>query len=144
MSSSGDFSARDLYGFQCCMRDFDLLLDRWRKEPFDLAVRYSVIKAFELTFQMAVKTLIKYLESNSRRMDEVAEFDFQDVIRLADQEGLLHDGWPKWKLYRENRNRAAHMYREEIANAVSATLEEFATDARVLLNSLSRRIEHHG
>lgn len=143
MSSSGDFSARDLYGLQCCVRDFDILLDRWRANPSDIAARYSVIKAFELTYQMAVKTLIKYLESNSRRADEVADFDFQDMIRLADQEGLLKDGWPKWKLYRENRNRAAHMYREDIANAVSETLEDFLADARALLSNLSRRVDHH-
>ena len=144
MSSSADFSSKDLYGLQCCLRDLDLLVERWRKEPGDLAVRYSVIKAFELTYQMSVKTLIKYLESNSRRGDEVADFDFQDVIRLADQEGLLQDGWPKWKLYREKRNRAAHMYREEIAKSVSTGLEEFANDAHALLNNLSRRIQHHG
>ncbi len=144
MSSSDDFSGRDLYGLQCCLRDFDILLERWKKECSDLAVRYSVIKSFELTYQMAVKTLTKYLQSNSRRADEVANFDFQDVIRLADQEGLLQDGWPKWKVYRENRNRAAHMYREEIANAVSATLVDFSTDAHALFNELSRRIERHG
>jgi hypothetical protein len=88
MSASGEFSSRDLYGFQCCVRDFDLLLERWKREPSDLAVRYSVVKAFELTFQMAVKTLIKYLEATSRRGDEVANFDFQDVIRLAQMEIL--------------------------------------------------------
>lgn len=144
MSASGDFSFRDLYGFQCCVRDFDLLLERWKKEPSDLAVRYSVVKAFELTFQMAVKTLIKYLEANSRRGDEVASFDFQDVIRLADQEGLLKDGWPKWRSYRENRNKAAHMYRDEIAAAVTAALPEFAVDAHVLLDNLTIRVGRDG
>lgn len=143
MNSSSDFTSRDLYGLQCCIRDFDSLIGRWRTNPSDLAVRYSVIKAFELTYQMAVKTLAKYLASNSRRADEVADFDFQDLIRLADQEGLLKDGWPKWKLYRENRNRAAHMYREEIASAVSESLEDFLVDAHTLLRNLSRRVDHH-
>jgi nucleotidyltransferase substrate binding protein (TIGR01987 family) len=144
VNASGEFSSRDLYGFQCCMRDFDLLLKRWREDPSDLAVRYSVVKAFELTFQMAVKTLTKYLEANARRGDEVAGFDFQDVIRLADQEGLLKDGWPKWRSYRENRNRAAQMYREEIAEAVTAALPEFAADAHVLLDNLTIRVERNG
>ncbi len=144
MTPSSEFSSRDLYGLQCCVRDFDLLLDRWKKDPSDLAVRYSVVKAFELTYQMALKTLIKYLEANSRRGDEVANLDFQDVIRLADQDGLLKNGWPTWKSYRENRNRTAHMYREEIAVAVTAALPEFVADARVLLDNLTRRVERNG
>jgi nucleotidyltransferase substrate binding protein (TIGR01987 family) len=144
MSAPADFSSRDLYGFECCVRDFDILLERWKRDPFDLAVRYSVIKAFELTYQMAVKTLTKYLEANSRRGDEIANFDFQDVIRLADQEGLLKDGWPRWRSYRENRNRAAHMYREEIATAVIASLPNFADEAHVLLENLSLRVKRNG
>ena len=143
MNSSGEFSARDLYGFQCCLRDFDLLIERWKKEPTDLAVRYSVIKAFELTYEMAVKTLTKYLKQDSVRASEVANFDFQDVIRLADQASLLQNGWPKWKFYRENRNRTTHVYREDIAAAVAATLPDFSAEAHVLLANLSRRVESH-
>jgi hypothetical protein len=140
MSSSAEFTSRDLYGLQCCLRDFDLLMERWKTDPVDLAVRYSVIKAFELTYGMAVSTLSKYLKENSVRAGEVDGFDFQDLIRLADKEGLLQNGWPKWKFYRENRNRAAHMYREDIAAAVTATLPEFSAEAHVLLSNLSRRI----
>jgi len=143
MSSSKEFSSKDLYGLQCCLRDFDLLLERWKNEPADLAVRYSVIKAFELTYGMAVSTLSKYMKENSVRASEVGGFDFQDLIRLADQEGLLQNGWPKWKFYRENRNRTAHMYREDIAAAVTATLPDFSAEARALLGNLSRRIERH-
>lgn len=144
MSSSGEFSSRDLYGLQCCVRDFDLLMERWKKEPADLAVRYSVIKAFELTYEMSVKTLSKYLKEESIWASEAAGFDFPDVIRLGDKEGLLLNGWPKWKFYRENRNRTAHMYREDIAAAVTATLPDFSAEAHALLANLSRRIEHHG
>jgi nucleotidyltransferase substrate binding protein (TIGR01987 family) len=144
MTSSSEFSSRDLYGLECCLRDLDLLIERWKKEPADLAVRYSVIKAFELTYQMAVKTLTKYLMENSRRADEVDGFDFQDVIRLADQDGLLQNGWPKWKFYREKRNLAAHVYREDIAVAVSAILSDFSGEAHALLGNLHRRIEQHG
>jgi nucleotidyltransferase substrate binding protein (TIGR01987 family) len=143
MSSSGEFSSRDLYGLQCCLRDFDLLMERWKLEPSDLAVRYSVIKAFELTYEVALKTLTKYLMERSIRASEVAGLDFQDVIRLADQEGIMQSGWPKWKFYRQNRNRTAHMYRAETAAAVTAMLPDFLADAHALLLNLSGRIEHH-
>jgi len=144
MSPLGEFSSRDLYGLECCLRDFDLLMKQWKTNPGDLAVRYSVVKAFELTFQMAVKTLNKYLMANSARADEVATFDFQDMVRLADTEGLLQEGWPKWKFYRENRNRAAHMYREEIAAAVTEILPEFLAEAHTLLANLKRRTKPNG
>ena len=141
--SSGDFSSKDLYGLQCAVRDFDVLLERWKNDPADLALRYSVIKAFELTYEMSTKTLFKYLKQESFRASEAEGFDFQDLIRLADMEGLLQNGWPKWKLYRENRNRTAHVYREEIAVALTATLPEFLADAHAVLDSLTRRTEHH-
>jgi nucleotidyltransferase substrate binding protein (TIGR01987 family) len=144
MTFSDEFSSRDLYGLKCSLRDFDLIIDRWQKEPEDLALRYSVVKTFELTFQMAVKTLTKYLMENSRRADEVANFDFQDLIRLADQESLLHNGWPKWKFYRECRNRTAHVYREEVARVVYGVLPEFSAEIHMLLNNLQRRTERHG
>jgi len=143
MSASGEFSVRDLYGLQCYLRDFDLLMNRSRQEPDDLAVRYSVIKAFELTYEMSMKTLTRYLVERSTRGSEVASFDFHDVIRLADQENIIQSGWPQWKFYRQNRNRTAHMYRAETALAVTAILPNFLADAHALLTNLSRRVDHH-
>ena len=144
MSEINDFTQADLYALRSCLRDFDLLLSRYPKEASDLAVRYSLIKTFELTFEMAVKTLTKFLLHEAVGGSEVQSYLFQDLIRRGDQEGLLRNGWPEWKLYRENRGRTVHAYREDVALAITSQLGEFSEEAHFLLNNLDRRLEDHG
>ncbi len=142
--SENQFSSGDLLALQSCLRDLDTLLERFDKEPSDLAVRYSVVKTFELTYEMAVKTLYKYLLYSSMSAAAIEAYEFQDVIRQGDQDGLLRSGWPAWKIYRENRNRTAHTYREEVALAVISGLRDFSDESHVLLDNLTRRVKQHG
>ena len=144
MSETDDFTQADLYALRSCLRDFDLLLGRYPKEASDVAIRYSLIKTFELTFEMAVKTLTRFLLYNAVGGSEVQSYLFQDLIRRGDQEGLLRSGWPSWKRYRENRGRTVHAYREDVALAIASQLGEFSEEAHILLNNLDRRLEDHG
>ncbi len=144
MSGSEDFTEADLQALRSCLRDLDLLLARYPAESHDIAVRYSLVKTFELTYEMAVKTLSKYLLYNAVGGAQVESYNFQDLIRFGDQEGLLRSGWPEWKRYRENRGRTVHAYREDVALAITAELGVFSQEAHVLLNNLARRLEQSG
>lgn len=139
-----DFTQADLHALRSCLRDMDSLLTRYPAEANDIAVRYSLIKTFELTFKMAVKTLTKYLLHNAVGGTEVQSYPFRDVIRLGDQERLLRSGWPEWKQYRQNRGRTVHAYREDVALAITSQLSEFSEEAHVLLDNLARRLDDHG
>jgi len=141
MSEVEDFTHADLYALRSCLRDLDLLLARYPVEANDIAVRYSLIKTFELTFEMAVKTLTKFLLYNAIGGSEVQSYLFQDLIRRGDQERLLRSGWPEWKHYRENRGRTVHAYREDVALAITSQLGEFSEEAHVLLDNLARRLD---
>lgn len=120
-----------------CLRDLDEMLARSEEAESDKAVRYAIVK----TFEMAVKTLRKYLIAESTKSDEAATFDFQNLIRLADQDGLLLTGWPEWKQFRTNRSRTVHTYGEAIALQISAQLQEFSNEVHVLLRNLRKRQE---
>jgi hypothetical protein len=144
MTESEDFTQADLYALRSCLRDFDLLLGRYPKEASDLAVRYSLIKTFELTFEMAIKTLTTFLLHKAVGGTDVPNYLFQDLIRRGDQEGLLRSGWPEWKRFRENRGRAVHAYREDAALAIAAQLQEFSGEAHVLLSNIERRLDQNG
>jgi hypothetical protein len=144
MSEMEDFTLADLSALRSCLRDFDLLLARYPAEANDIAIRYSLVKTFELTFEMAVQTLSKFLLHKAVGGSEVQSYLFQDLIRRGDQEGLLRSGWPEWKRYRENRGRTVHAYREDIALAITSQLPEFSEEAHALLNLLERRLEGNG
>ncbi len=144
MSEVEDFTQADLFALRSCLRDLDLLLARYPTEQGDIAVRYSLIKTFELTFEMAVKTLTKFLLAKATRESEVQGYLFQDLIRRGDQEGLLLSGWPEWKQYRENRGRTVHAYREDVALAITSQLSEFSAEAHTLLSRIEKKLVDHG
>jgi len=139
-----DFTQADLFALRSCLRDLDLLLARYPTEQADIAVRYSLIKTFELTFEMAVNTLTKFLLAKATRSSEVQGYLFQDLIRRGDQEGLLRSGWPEWKQYRENRGRTVHAYREDVALAITSQLGEFSAEAHALLSRIEKKLVDNG
>jgi nucleotidyltransferase substrate binding protein (TIGR01987 family) len=138
-----EFSRKDLDLLRRCLERLDAMLERWKREPEDEAVRDSVIKRFELTYELAVKTLLRYLLWTAASSEKIAGFDFQDLIRKGDQAGVLRKGWPEWKSYREARNRTVHTYREEVAIEVATNARDFAQEARVLLENLTGRMDTH-
>ena len=144
MSEVEDFTQADLFALRSCLRDFDLFLARYPAEAGDIAVRYSLIKTFELTFEMAIKTLTKFLLQKATGESEVQSYLFQDLIRRGDQEGLLRSGWPEWKRYRENRGRTVHAYREDAALEITSQLPEFSVEAHALLSRIERKLDGHG
>ena len=144
MSENSDFTQADLIALRSCLRDLDLLLDRYPTESGDIAVRYSLIKTFELTFEMATKTLTKFLLHTAAGEYQLQGYLFQDLIRRGDQAQLLRSGWPEWKRYRENRGRTVHAYREDIALAIASGLGDFSQEAHALLNNLEKRLSDNG
>lgn len=134
------FDIDDLYGFEVCLRDMDEMLALAGESRNDKALRYALVKTFELTFEMAFKALRKYFLAKTTKSDEAATFDFQDMIRLADQEGLVLTGWPEWKEFRANRSKTVHTYGEAIALQITSHLQNFSAECHTLLSNLQQRV----
>ena len=139
--SEETFDLGDLYGLEVCLQDLDEMLARSQEAAKDKAIRYALVKTFELTYELAVKTIRKYLIAKNDKKDELELYEFADFIRLADQSGLLRSGWPEWKQYRADRGRTVHTYGEAAALAISAHLQDFSTEIHVLLRNLKERTE---
>lgn len=135
------FERKDLIAFERCLTRLDEMLARWHREPADDAVRDSVVKRFELTYELSVQALLRYLASTAASEVRITSYDFQDLIRKGDQVGLLRTGWPEWRRYRESRNRTVHTYREEVAMQIASAARDFAQEARVLFNNLKHRMD---
>lgn len=104
---------------------FDLQLELFQKslarlkealaEDESSFVRDSIIKRFEVTFEMAWKTVYRYLVDKGERLAPTA----WDVIPKAFQYTLIDDA-DLWNEMRAFRNDTSHEYNEEKAIEIAA------------------------
>jgi nucleotidyltransferase substrate binding protein (TIGR01987 family) len=84
-------------------------------EPESPFVRDSIIQRFEFTFEMAWKTLYRFLRDKG---EDVAAKAW-DVLPVAFQSRLIADE-PGWHQLREYRNDTSHEYDEARAQLIAA------------------------
>ena len=108
------------------------------QEPDNLFILDSVVKRFELTYELAIRNLTRFLADRAGSPQEVRSLSYQGLIRLADDLDLVRTGWPNWKRYRNARNRTVHEYYEESAREVAKDAGAFAEEATFLLTKLRK------
>lgn len=80
--------------------------------------RAGLIQFFEVTYELAWKTLKDYLESQGFQVNSP-----RDTIKQAFQINLLQDGHT-WMEALENRNLTTHTYNEAISLKVESLIKE--------------------
>jgi len=99
-------------------------------------LRAAAIQAFEFTYEISHKMIKRYLEATSANPTELDQMSFQDIIRTANERGLILSSWPEWKGFREMRAKTSHTYDESIALEVLADIPVFQKEVRFLLDKL--------
>lgn len=66
---------------------------------------------------------------------------FQDIIRTANEQGLLAGNWNDWKQYRKMRSRTSRTYDEATALAVVGGIEKFLSEVRFLQQRLQEHLQ---
>lgn len=124
-------------------KSLDLVLKRlnvawaeYNKDKTNDFVRDSVIQRFEYTYAIAVKLIQKYLEITHPNPDEVDKLTFNDLIRTANEKGILYGNLADWALYRRRRNITSHTYNLEKANMVLEIIEQFSNEIAFLLEKI--------
>ena len=115
-------------------------LERHRREPQDEQVRDGLIQRFEFTYELSHRMLWRYLRMVAASPDEYGQMPFQDLIRGANQQGLLRGDWPAWRRYRDMRARTSHTYAAAVAAQVAAGIPDFLAEATHLLGQLQQRL----
>lgn len=82
------------------------------------------------------------MEYSSPTPDDIDKMAFGDMIRTANEHGLLLGDWPDWKVYCEMRNLTSHSYNEQKALAVVANIPKFLTEVEYLIKELTKRLSH--
>ena len=82
--------------------------------------------------------LVRFINLQSPETD--SSMTFNEIIRTANQFGLLKNNLEKWTEYRQKRNLTSHTYEESIANSVVNVVKDFQQDAKFLLNKLKKHL----
>jgi nucleotidyltransferase substrate binding protein (TIGR01987 family) len=115
-------------------------LDRHQREPGDEQLRDGLIQRFEFTYELSHRMLRRYLRLVSASPDSFDQMPFQDLIRTANEQGLLLGDWPRWRRYRDMRARTSHTYAAKVAEQVVLGIPDFLAEATHLLDQLLRRL----
>ena len=119
-------------------------VDAYKAAPENLFILDSVVKRFELTYELSIRSLRRFLRDYEVSAGEIEDMSFQGIIRRGDKEGLLQTGWPEWNGFRDARNRTVHTYREEKAREIATKASIFVVEAEFLLDNLRKRSPKHG
>lgn len=129
----------DLASLNNAVERFAEGLEVVRQQPDNTLIRDGVIQRFEFTYELAHKTLRRYLEMTAASQATIDDMVFQDLIRTGNEQGLLLNDWETWKGYRQSRTDTSHTYNEEKALKVIGKIPAFLEEARFLLEQLRKR-----
>ncbi|MCM1338489.1 MAG: nucleotidyltransferase substrate binding protein [Muribaculaceae bacterium] len=113
---------------------------RYEDNKNDDVVRDSVIQRFEFTYSITLKTLRKYFIERAFAVDEINEMSFNDLIRTANQLGLLKSNLELWTEFRNMRNITSHTYDEKIAMKIVNIIPDFYQEVAFLLEQLRKKL----
>ena len=114
-------------------------LDVYARDRTQTIIRDGLIQRFEFTYEISHKTLKRYLEESSPTPEQYDNMPFQDLIRSGNEQGLLLNDWPRWKVYRDMRAKTSHTYDEEVALEVVTEIPAFFEEAKYLLDRIKQR-----
>lgn len=130
----------DISNFERIIARLEEAIAEYEKDTTKTIVRDGDIQRFEFTYEIAHKTLKRFLEFASPSPDQYDKMIFQNLIRSGNEQGLLLGDWTDWKRYRDMRSKTSHTYDEEIAREVLAGIPAFLEEARHLRNKLKERL----
>ena len=114
-------------------------LARFNLDETDDQIRDGLIQRFEFSYEISHKMLKRHLEAVSPTPEQFDAMPFADLIRSANEQGILLGDWSKWKIYREMRSKTSHTYDEEVAIEVVRGIPPFLEEVRYLLKQLQQR-----
>jgi len=124
----------DITPFENALNSLIEILIMYDNNPNDIVVRDAAIQRFEYTYSLALKMLSRFINKESKEITHTMTFN--QLIRTANQFGLLKSNLEIWDDYRQKRNSTSHTYDEAVAIKVMSVVPSFKNDAQFLLNKL--------
>ena len=124
-------------GVQTCALPISEGLERYRRDTADAQICDGLIQRFEFTYDLAHKMLRRVLEAGAANPEAIDRMTFPEMIRTANEQGLVSSDWSAWRTWREMRNITSHTYDEAKALQVADAIPAFLDEARALIKRLS-------
>lgn len=115
---------------------------RYQQNITDTQIRDGLVLRLKILYQISHKMLKRYLEQSAASPEQFDTMPFADLIRSANEQGLLLGDWPVWRSYRDMRSKTSHTYDEDIALQVVAGIPAFLREAQFLAAQLTQRLSH--
>ena len=126
----------DLSSFNKAITSFKIAIDEYNKDTKNFFVRDSVIQRFEYTYSLSLKMIKRYLENNE---ENVNEFSFNELIRTANEKGLILGNLENWNNYRLKRNIISYTYDADKAQEIISIVDNFYNEVKFLYKELEKR-----
>jgi nucleotidyltransferase substrate binding protein (TIGR01987 family) len=108
-------------------------------DPDNDLMRDGLIQRFEFLYEMAWKTMKRYLEAE--HYEEAADqWSRRDLYRIAAETGLIGDP-QDWFEFMMLRNLSSHTYNKQTAQRVAAAVPDFASACERLITVLAKRLD---
>ena len=104
-------------------------------------LRAAAIQAFEYTYEISIKMIIRYMKKTIIGSDEINNMTFDNFIREAFGKDLVLSDVTAWRYYKKQRNITSHTYNEGKAQEVFETIPDFLKEAQYVLARLQERNE---
>ncbi len=126
----------DLTSFEKALASLFEVIKIYNCDRADLITRDSMIQRFEYTYSISLKMIKRYFLTGAFVFENIEGMTFNEMIRQANKMGLLRSNLEKWDNFRQKRNLTSHTYDEKIAIEVVSIIEDFALEAKYLLEKL--------
>ena len=130
----------DLTSFEKVLASLFEVIKIYNCDKTDLITRDSMIQRFEYTYSISLKMIKRFLASGAFVFENIDGMTFNEMIRQANKMGILRSNLEKWDNFRQKRNLTSHTYDEKIAQDVVAIIEDFALEAKYLLEKLKEKL----
>ena len=129
----------DLTSFEKALASLFEVIKIYNSDKTDAITRDSMIQRFEYTYSISLKMIKRYFAGRAFVFENIDGMTFNEMIRQANKMGLLRSNLEKWDNYRQKRNLTSHTYDEKIAQDVVSIIEDFALEAKYLLEKLKEK-----
>ena len=130
----------DLTSFEKALASLFEVIKIYNSDKTNLITRDSMIQRFEYTYSISLKMIKRYLASGAFVFANIDGMTFNEMIRQANKMGILRSNLERWDIYRQKRNLTSHTYDEKIAQDVASIIEDFALEAKYLLEKLKEKL----
>ena len=130
----------DLTSFEKALASLFEVIKIYNSDKTDAITRDSMIQRFEYTYSISLKMIKRYFAGGAFVFENIDGMTFNEMIRQANKMGLLRSNLEKWDNYRQKRNLTSHTYDEKIAQDVVSIIEDFALEAKYLLEKLKEKL----